>query len=60
MKITAIHYDKIVSIEVGHEDVTFDEFMEDMIRPLIVAIGYSPSLYDELVGEIIFDETTEE
>ena len=45
MKITVEHYDEKVSIEVKHDDITFDEFME-MQKRIAMAIYNAKKVED--------------
>lgn len=49
-RITIEQYDKKVSIEMEHSDVSMDELFT-IIRQLCMAAGYHPNTVDEYFGE---------
>lgn len=51
MKLTIQHYDKTFSIETDHEDLSFDEMMDDILRPALIATGWSPALWEQYFME---------
>jgi len=50
MKITVEHYDEKISIEVGNDDVTFEEFMQ-LVEKVAHGIGYHTSAINEWFNE---------
>jgi len=49
-RITIEHYDKKVSIEVDHSDVSMDDLW-DMLRQITLAVGYHPETVKEYFDE---------
>ena len=39
MKITVEHYDEKISVEVGHDDLSFKDFM-DLVERICYSVGY--------------------
>ena len=52
MKITVEHYDEKISVEVGHDDLSFKDFM-DLIERICYGVGY----HDGTIKEWFDNET---
>lgn len=54
MRIIVIRpkYKDEVSITVDDDDLTVDQFVNDLVRPTMLALGYQPGNLDELFGEL--------
>ena len=50
MKITVEHYGEKVSIEIDHDDVPFQDFME-LVRKVACGLGYSTKTIDGWYNE---------
>ena len=51
MKITLKHYDQEITIENEHDDLSIDNIMQDLIRPLLLAAGFQPKSIAEYFEE---------
>lgn len=49
-RITIEHYDKKITMEVDHSDVTMDDLFT-MLRQITLAVGYHPNTVEEYFGE---------
>ena len=47
MKLTLKHYETTYSIEQPKEDLTLEEVMEQMVRPVIKSMGYPEECFNE-------------
>ena len=45
------HYE----VWVPQEDMTGDEFVDDLVRPLMLAMGYAPQTVSEALNDEVFD-----
>ena len=50
MKITVEQYDRKISVETNHDDVTYSDFM-DLIESLSYSLGYSVDTIKEWFNE---------
>lgn len=41
MRLELKHYDTIMSIEQPFDDMTLEQFMDEMVRPMVRLMGYS-------------------
>lgn len=49
MKVSAEHYNVKVTIEIDHDNTTVEEVVCDLIRPLLLALGYGPDIVDKWI-----------
>jgi len=50
MKITLKHYDVKYTIETEHDDFDMEHMINDIIRPLLLVMGFHPNTIDEYLG----------
>lgn len=50
MKITLENYDSKASVEVKREDLNVGEVFEELIVPVLLAVGFDKKIIDECLG----------
>lgn len=56
MKLTLEQYSTKFSVEVEHDDLPLTDVIEDLVRPILQAVGYDQRLIDEALGEEPLEE----
>lgn len=51
MKLTLTHYDTTITIESEDDGLTGDQFIDELVRPLMLAAGYHPSTVADALNE---------
>jgi len=51
VKLTVENYDRTITIETKHEDVSPGEFISDFVKPVMLAILYAPETVKEALGD---------
>ena len=46
MTLTIRHYDVEITVKHDRDDLTFDSFVEEVIYPACLALGYTPATID--------------
>ena len=59
MKISVEFYDRKVTIESGDDDMTCTDFVERMVKPLMLGMEYQNDNVEYALGETDIDPTQE-
>lgn len=51
MKVVMTQYDKTVTIEEKADDLDIYDVIEQIVRPMLLAIGYQKENVEEVLGE---------
>jgi len=52
MRLTIEHYDIKVTIEHERDDLSFNEVVNDMIKPAFLAVGFQPETIKRFINEV--------
>ena len=51
MKITVEQYDRKSTVEVGNDDLTIDDVLDDLVIPALVGVGFTEDMIEDAMGE---------
>ena len=57
MQITLKEYDRTITILSGNDGMNIDDVIDELIKPALIAVGFSERLVDEKLDGKVYEES---